>query len=174
MEMVRNIDVQLGELEGREEHTDRQAAGREQRRGETRRKGNEDRTGWDKNYALEVLFDYYCKQSYATGKNPTFDRIQYETNILNVNKFMVFCKDFELLHTGAKSDESGYDYPKMAELVEIFKKHSENYKDMNFEQYKRALEKIAEKMAKGKEEKWPMLWKLLSMETESSFRNKTK
>lgn len=40
MEMVKNIDVQLGELEGREEHTDRQAAGREQRRAETRRKGN--------------------------------------------------------------------------------------------------------------------------------------
>ena len=26
---------------------------------------------------IEIIFEYYCKQSYTAGKNPTFDRIQH-------------------------------------------------------------------------------------------------
>lgn len=48
---------------------------------------------------------------------------------------MVFCKEFELLNSGGKPDDGGVDVPKMADLVEIFKKNSQNYKDMNYEQF---------------------------------------
>jgi hypothetical protein len=43
---------------------------------------------------LKVIFDHYCKASYATGQDPTFEQIMHKTTIMTINKFMMFCKDF--------------------------------------------------------------------------------
>jgi hypothetical protein len=43
---------------------------------------------------LRVIFEHYCKISYATGQDPTFEQIMHKTTIMTINKFMVFCKDF--------------------------------------------------------------------------------
>jgi len=35
--------------------------------------------------------------SYATGNDPTFEQIQQKTQVMTINKFMIFCKDFGIL-----------------------------------------------------------------------------
>ena len=58
---------------------------------------------------------------------------------------MMLCKDFGLI--SAKGQSAGeHEPPKMMDLVEIFKKNSQNYKEMNLEQFNTALVRISEKM----------------------------
>lgn len=47
-----------------------------------------------KNYReyLLTIFEHYCRMSYATGNDPTFEQIQQKTQVMTINKFMVFCK----------------------------------------------------------------------------------
>ena len=56
-----------------------------------------------KNYLeyLSTIFEHYCRMSYATGNDPTFEQIQQKTQVMTINKFMIFCKDFAIL--GAKT-----------------------------------------------------------------------
>ncbi len=52
-----------------------------------------------KNYReyLNTIFDHYCRMSYATGNDPTFEQIQLKTQVMTINKFMIFCKDFGIV-----------------------------------------------------------------------------
>lgn len=75
--------------------------------------------------------------SYATGSDPTFEQIQQKTQIMTINKFMIFCKDFGIL---------GLKTVNRSALVELFKKNAKFYKEMNLEQFVQALRKISEIM----------------------------
>jgi hypothetical protein len=50
-----------------------------------------------------------------------------------MNKFMVFCRDFNIIAGTHKIEQSETSIvlPRMPDLVEIFKKNSTNYKEMN-------------------------------------------
>lgn len=53
---------------------------------------------------------------------------------MTINKFMIFCKDFAIVKLNSITRHS---------LVEIFKKNSECYKEMNFDQFLTVLLKIS-------------------------------
>lgn len=72
---------------------------------------------------LSIVFDHYCRMSYATGNDPTFEQIQQKTQVMTINKFMIFCKDFGIVKLNGMNRNI---------LVEMFKKNSEFYKDMNY------------------------------------------
>ena len=123
------------------------------------------------------MFDYYCKQSYATGKNATFDRIKHESNILTMNKFMMFCRDFVIIAGSSKHEhEQQTELVKMADLVEIFKKNSTNYKEMSLQQFNEALSKIAERMFPDTEPTASIssFQAYLGVNDEASFREQAK
>lgn len=123
--------------------------------------------------ALETVFDFYCKQSYATGKNATFDRIKHESNILTMNKFMLFCRDFAVI-SGSKQDNEEVELLKMPDLVEIFKKHSINHKEMTFQQFTEALQKIAERMFPSNEASLSQLHNYMGVNDEANFREQVR
>lgn len=72
--------------------------------------------------------------SYATGNDPTFEQIQQKTQVMTINKFMIFCKEFGIVKLNDMSRQN---------LVEIFKKNSEFYKEMSFQQFMAVLVKIS-------------------------------
>lgn len=84
---------------------------------------------------LRVVFQHYCKISYATGNDPTFEQIKHKTTIMTINKFMMFCKDFQI---GKIQKDFNRSF-----LVETFKKNSECYKEMSLEQFGDVIKKIA-------------------------------
>ncbi|EAS03072.3 alpha/beta fold hydrolase (macronuclear) [Tetrahymena thermophila SB210] len=86
----------------------------------------------DKN--LHVVYKFYCKQTYVSGKYATFDRVQQETNTMSMGKFFLFVRDFGIVNKNLKKNK----------LVEIFKKNSSNSKDLTFEEFKQILQKISE------------------------------
>lgn len=49
-----------------------------------------------KNRHLRYLFHEFCKQSYLGGINATFDQISASAEKMSLNKWMVFCKEFDL------------------------------------------------------------------------------
>ena len=49
-----------------------------------------------KKKALSDIYMFYCKVQAMVGKSTTFERIEYEMNSLNLNKFSMICKDFGL------------------------------------------------------------------------------
>lgn len=53
---------------------------------------------------------------------------------MTINKFMIFCKEFGIVKLNGITRQG---------LVEIFKKNSEFYKEMNLEQFITVLLKIA-------------------------------
>ena len=53
--------------------------------------------------------------SYATGNDPTFEQIQQKTQIMTINKFMIFCKEFGIIKLSNMSRNG---------LVEMFKKNA--------------------------------------------------
>lgn len=72
--------------------------------------------------------------SYATGNDPTFEQIQQKTQVMTINKFMIFCKEFGIVKLNDMSRQN---------LVEIFKKNLEFYKEMSFQQFMAVLVKIS-------------------------------
>ena len=82
-----------------------------------------------------MVFDHYCRMSYATGNDPTFEQIQHKANVMTINKFMVFCKEFGVVKLNSMS---------RSYLLELFKKNAELYKEMNFEQFVHSLVKISQ------------------------------
>ena len=87
---------------------------------------------------LRVIFQHYCKVSYATGQDPTFQQIMHKTTVMTINKFMIFSKDFQLSKL-AKTVNRAF-------LIELFKKNAECYKEMCFEQFEDVIGKLAEMM----------------------------
>ena len=82
-----------------------------------------------------MIFEHYCKASYATGQDPTFEQILHKTTVMTINKFMILAKDFDFskLH---KSINRAF-------LIELFKKNAECYKEMSFEQFVDVISKLA-------------------------------
>ena len=67
-----------------------------------------------------------------------------------MSKFMMFCRDFKLVkNTEYVRDKQSVTEDiglKSNELIEIFKKNSHNYKEMDYEQFQTALSRIAATM----------------------------
>jgi hypothetical protein len=86
------------------------------------------------------IFSHYAKQQFLLGKNPTFDLIQKNLQVLNQAKFLKFCKDFEIAQINPTERQERKRVKKVAEL---FKKHSDFNKDMHEHQFFAALEDVS-------------------------------
>jgi hypothetical protein len=69
---------------------------------------------------LLIIFGYYCKISYQEGKE--FDQIHRQSQIMNMGKFVCFCKDFKLMTQKLP----------LQKLVSIFKKHALHEQSLDF------------------------------------------
>ena len=83
-----------------------------------------------KKNVLALVFEFYSKQAYVSGKHATFERQLMESNSLDITKFMHFCRDF-----GLEPRE---------EMVELFKKVGNYSKYIDFPQFEQSLVQIAE------------------------------
>jgi len=61
------------------------------------------------------------------GNDPTFEQIQHKSQTMTVNKFMIFCRDFNITSVNNQLSRPL--------LVDLFKKNAECYKEMNIEQF---------------------------------------
>ena len=94
----------------------------------------------------------------------TFERMQHESNILNIHKYMIWCKDFKVVGQVPTPN-----------LMDIFKKAAQNYKEMDFQNFMAGLEKIASIMFKSKKvNKQEEMEKFLHVSTDQDFREKCK
>jgi len=89
---------------------------------------------------LEEIFKYYCTHIFKIGKHMTFDRLEYEREHLNTERFFLFLKDFNLTVTEIEGKPK--DIIPKASIMTIFKKISSNSRDLTFEEFIKCLEKI--------------------------------
>jgi hypothetical protein len=76
---------------------------------------------------IKKTFSHLCKQSYIGG-GKTFDQISQSADIMTLNKWMVFCKEFDFLSKLKKKV-----------LVDIFQQTTLNKPQMSQQQFLDAL-----------------------------------
>ncbi|KRX03882.1 hypothetical protein PPERSA_04760 [Pseudocohnilembus persalinus] len=96
---------------------------------------------------MNEIFLFYCRQQYTQAPKYSFDRILYECHTMNLSNFLLFAKQFKINNYCLKLTK------KM--LPQIFKKVSNNYKDLTFQEFQIILEKIALLMFEDKDEELP-------------------
>lgn len=47
---------------------------------------------------LEEIFKYYCTHVFKIGKHMTFDRLEYDREHMNTERFFLFLRDFSLMN----------------------------------------------------------------------------
>ena len=72
------------------------------------------------------------------GKYITFDKITAEYQIMNLAKFLMFCKDFELVHN-PKLNPVGIP---IKTLKMFFKKCAPTVRTVQFKEFKQLIDKI--------------------------------
>ncbi|CAK90635.1 unnamed protein product (macronuclear) [Paramecium tetraurelia] len=114
---------------------------------------------------LKEIYKFYSKQTQTSNKQNTFDQLHQIQQVMTLQKFMYFCKDFELIdleidndfvyqHTGQVAtkplnkikykhkEKENFIVTKVI-LVEIFKKCS-NIQELTQQEFLSALMKIAD------------------------------
>lgn len=92
-------------------------------------------------YAISEIFAFYSKQQFLLGRFPTFEEIHKNLEILTLSKYLMFCKDFELIQHSSNPKTSGTS---LQVFQEIFKKHSDYVREMHLYQFSQSLSDIAE------------------------------
>jgi hypothetical protein len=90
---------------------------------------------------LSEIFKHYSRQQFLLGKNPTFEHISKNLEILTLAKFLKFCKDFELIQPDSNERETR-KRSKWAKV--IFKKFSEYNRDMHEHHFLACMENVAD------------------------------
>lgn len=80
--------------------------------------------------AFKEIFDFYSRQHNLVGQTPLFETIQEKKKHLDLAEFSKFVNEFNIPITRQK-------------LVEIFKKETENLRTMTFDEFQKAIERIA-------------------------------
>ncbi|CAD8048793.1 unnamed protein product [Paramecium sonneborni] len=114
---------------------------------------------------LKEIYKFYSKQAQTSNKQNTFDQLHQIQQVMTLQKFMYFCKDFELIdleinndfiyqHTGSAAtkpfnkikykhkEKENFIVTKLI-LVEIFKKCS-SIQELSYQDFLIALIKIAD------------------------------
>ena len=90
---------------------------------------------------LSEVFKYYSRQQFLLGKNPTFDNIQKNLEVLTLGKFTKFCKDFGVI----SSNKTDRDSKKRGKSLKIIFKHNSDFnRDMHEHQFFSAVSALAE------------------------------
>ena len=90
---------------------------------------------------LSEIFRHYSKQQFLIGKNPTFENISKNLQILTLAKFLKFCKDFQIIQVNSTERDARKrsKWPKL-----LFKKFSDFNRDMHEHQFIASMELIAD------------------------------
>ena len=80
--------------------------------------------------AFKEIFDFYSRQHNLVGQTPLFETIQEKKKHIDLAEFSKFVNEFNIPITRQK-------------LVEIFKKETSNLRTMTFEEFQKAIERIA-------------------------------
>ncbi|CAD8043753.1 unnamed protein product [Paramecium primaurelia] len=114
---------------------------------------------------IKEIYKFYSRQAQTSNKQNTFDQLHQIQQVMTLQKFMYFCKDFELIdleinndfiyqHTGQGAnkpinkikykhkEKENFVVTKLI-LVEIFKKCS-NIQELTYQEFLYALIKIAD------------------------------
>ena len=111
---------------------------------------------------LSEIFKHYSKQQFLIGKNPTFDHIQKNLEVLNMAKFLKFCKDFEIIQETPNEREQR---KKVKIVQKVYKSQSDFNKDMYEHQFFKAVEVLAGVVLNDEyDSKHATCWNLLSEE----------
>lgn len=111
---------------------------------------------------LSEIFKHYSKQQFLIGKNPTFDFIQKNLEVLNMAKFLKFCKDFEIIQGNPNEREQR---KKVKVVQKVYKSQSDFNKDMHEHQFFKAVEVLAGVVLNEEYDfKHATCWNLLSQE----------
>jgi hypothetical protein len=111
---------------------------------------------------LSEIFRHYSKQQFLIGKNPTFDYIQKNLEVLNMAKFLKFCKDFDIIQGNPNDREQR---KKVKIVQKVYKSQSDFNKDMHEHQFFKAVEVLAGVVLnKDYDLKHATSWNLLSQE----------
>lgn len=84
---------------------------------------------------LQEIYGFYCKQQYVQAPVFSFDRIMHDSHSMNLSNFLLFCRHFKITNYNPNLSKKS--------LPNLFKKTSPNYKELNLEQFKQILEKVA-------------------------------
>jgi ABC-type transporter Mla subunit MlaD len=89
--------------------------------------------------ALKEIFAFYARQQKVMGAPSTFDSISHSNSIWTLSKFLIFCKDFDLMGKHGQ----GLRRLDREELTAIFKKQAALAKLLSEENFVEMLERLA-------------------------------
>lgn len=92
-----------------------------------------------RSHALKEIFYFYSRQHHRAGKTVTFDDISNKLDHMDMGEFMKFCVEFKIL-------------VKKEKLMEVFKKTSNNTRNMTYDEFLLALRNISVKVNDEKKE----------------------
>lgn len=90
---------------------------------------------------LREIFKYYSRQQFLLGKNPTFEEILKNLEVLTIGKFRKFCKDFGIIE---ESRNDRFSRKKDKVIKEVFKLNSDFNRDMHEHQFFAAVTELAD------------------------------
>ena len=78
---------------------------------------------------------------FRVGKHMTFDRLEYDRVHMTMERFFLFLKDFQM--TTAAIDDKTREVVDKNHVITAFKKISSNSRELSFEEFVQAIEKLA-------------------------------
>ncbi|CAD8068318.1 unnamed protein product [Paramecium sonneborni] len=142
---------------------------------------------------LKEIYLFYSKQAITTNKYNTFDKLQQLSSIMILQKFMFFCKDFQLidleitqeliLKLGGKMDELTFKKKKNQfkfnhkknfivtkfNLVEVYKKNANPQMELSNENFQIVIIKLAQLIFPNQNE---LFYEYLSLNNPKEYRKK--
>jgi hypothetical protein len=92
---------------------------------------------------LRLIYNWYASQHQTYGKNPTFDELSTDANVMDNGSFIRFARDFKLLVERGEQPEDIRTLNKN-ELIRVFKKHASFQRDLHYDEFIAALDTIAD------------------------------
>ncbi|CAD8089219.1 unnamed protein product [Paramecium sonneborni] len=142
---------------------------------------------------LKEIYLFYSKQAITTNKYQTFDKLQQLSSIMILQKFMFFCKDFQLidleitkeliLKLGGKINELTFKKNQNQfkfnhkknfivtkfNLVEIYKKNANSQMELSNENFQMVIIKLAQLIFPEQNE---LMYEYLSLNNPKGYRQK--
>ncbi|CAK93279.1 unnamed protein product (macronuclear) [Paramecium tetraurelia] len=141
---------------------------------------------------LKEIYSFYSKQAITTNKYNTFEKLQQLSNIMILQKFMFFCRDFELIDleinndlilnlggkiddlTNKKKNQFKFNHKQnfiltKFNLVEVYKKNANSQMELTKENFQIVIIKIAQLIFPDQNE---LLYEYLGLNNPRLYRKK--
>ncbi|CAD8148838.1 unnamed protein product [Paramecium octaurelia] len=141
---------------------------------------------------LKEIYSFYSKQAITTNKYNTFEKLQQLSNIMILQKFMFFCRDFDLIDleinndlilklggkiddvTNKKKNQFKFNHKQnfiltKFNLVEVYKKNANSQMELTKENFQIVIIKIAQLIFPDQNE---LLYEYLGLNNPKQYRKK--